>query len=170
MKKKGMFLAALAAALTLTASVGSAWAYFTTYAEARGSYTISLKGHETTVSENFSAWTKEVTVANDADSDPVYVRARAFCGSEYRLSYSDEGGRWSPAEDGYYYYDSILPGGASTEKLLVKIEGIPEDAEDGDNFNVVVVYETAPVRYDESGEPYADWSAILDTGTVKGGA
>lgn len=170
MKKKGMFLAALAAALTLTASVGSAWAYFTTYAEAKGSYTISLKGHETTVSENFSAWTKEVTVANSADSDPVYVRARAFCGSGYDLIYSDESGRWTPAEDGYYYYNSILAGGDSTEKLLVKIEGIPEDAREGDDLNVIVVYETTPVRYSENGEPYADWSATLDTGTVKGGA
>ena len=42
MKKKSIFVAAFAAAMVAAASVGSAWAYFTTYAEAQGGYTISL--------------------------------------------------------------------------------------------------------------------------------
>ena len=42
----------------------------------------------------------------------------------------------------------------------------PEDAKEGDDFNVVVVYESTPVLYDEKGDPYpydkADWNQILD--------
>lgn len=168
MKRKNILLAALAVSLTLSAGAGSAWAYFTTYTDAAGGYTLEL-GDKTTVSENFSSWTKQVSITSREDSQPVYVRARAFCGSEYTLVYSGSE-KWSPNSDGYYYYSDILNAGESTEILDVKIENIPEDVKNGDNFNVVVIYETTPVRYREDGTPYADWSAKLNTGTVKGGA
>ena len=169
MKKRSICLAVLATVLTLTATVGSAWAYFTTYAEARGSYTLSLEGHTTTVSENVLDWTKFVKIENAEGSGPVYVRARAFCGSGYSLSYTDADGRWSPAGDGYYYYNKAVAGGESTSELQVKIQR-PENVSDPDDFNVVVIYETTKVRYNADGEPYADWSATLQTGTVEGGA
>lgn len=168
MKKRTFFLAAIAMALILTAAADSAWAYFTTYAEARGGYTISL-GDETTVEEGFSAWTKHVTIANSSDSEPVYIRVKAFCGSAYSLVYSDTDGKWSPGEDDYYYYSDIVPGGESTSELQVKIEDVPEDVEDADSFNVAVVYETTPVQYHEDGTPYADWTLAVDSGTVEGG-
>ena len=167
MKKKKIFLTACAIALICSVSIGSALAYFTTYTEAKGGYTISL-GDKTTVDEpTFSEWTKHVVITSANDSEPVWVRAKAFCGSEYSLVYSDKSGKWLPNSDGYYYYKDILTAGQSTEELLVKIENIPEDAED---FDIVVVYETTPVLYDESGEPYADWTLKVDSGTVEGGA
>ncbi|MEY8517084.1 hypothetical protein AALC25_09180 [Lachnospiraceae bacterium 29-84] len=165
MKKKSIFLAAAAAVLVSASTVGSAWAYFTTYAEAAGGYTISL-GDETQVKEEFSDWTKHVTITSEEGSEPVYVRAKAFSGSEYKLIYSDKSGKWSPGDDGYYYYSDILNGGESTEELLVKIENIPEDAA---NFDVVVVYESTPVKYEEDGTPYADWNGKVDSHTVEGG-
>ncbi len=168
MKKKNILLAALAVSLTLSAGVGSAWAYFTTYAQARGGYTIEL-GDKTTVEEDFSAWTKHVAITSNADSEPVYVRARAFCGQDYNLVYSGSE-KWTPGADGYYYYSDILNGGETTDVLDVRIENVPEEIEDAAAFNVVVIYETTPVRYHEDGEPYADWTATLNTGTVEGGA
>ncbi len=168
MKKNTMILAALAVILTLTAGVSSAWAYFTTYAEAKGGYTLHL-GDKTTVSENFSDWTKHVSIASETDSEPVYIRVKAFCGSEYSLIYSDAAGKWTPGEDGYYYYSDIVNGGGATDVLDVKIENVPEGMEDSDSFHVVVIYETTPVRYREDGTPYADWSARLDSGRVEGG-
>lgn len=168
MKKKNILLAVMAVSLTLTAGVGSAWAYFTTYAQARGGYTIEL-GDKTTVEEDFSAWTKHVAITSNADSEPVYVRARAFCGQDYSLVYSGSD-KWSPGADGYYYYSDILSGGGTTETLDVRIENVPEDITDAAAFNVVVIYETTPVRYHEDGSPYADWSVKLNTGTVEGGA
>lgn len=167
MKKNIAFPAAfiLSAALLLCAAVGSAWAYFTTYAEAKGGYTISL-GSKTTVEEKFSAWTKHVTVVSEDGSAPVWVRARAFYGSEYSASYSDESGKWTPGSDGYYYYSDILNGGETTDELLIKIGNIPEDVKDSESFNVIVVYETTPVQYDESGNAYADWTFKVDTETV----
>ena len=67
MKKKNVILALLAAGLVLTSSVGSAWAYFTTYVEAQGGVTISL-GDETDVEETFSSWTKHVSITVDENS------------------------------------------------------------------------------------------------------
>ena len=53
---------------------------------------------------------------------------------------------------------------------MVKIENVPvEDVKDGSEFNVVVIYETTPVLYDESGKPYADWNAKQEARAVEGG-
>lgn len=168
MKKKTWFLAAAAVILALTAAVDDAWAYFTTYAQAKGGYTLSL-GDKTTVEEEFSAWTKHVVIANSEDSEPVYVRVKAFCGSEYALVYSDENGKWSPGGDGYYYYKDVVNGGGATDELLVKIEQVPEDVSDASQFHVVIVYETVPVLYREDGTPYADWTQKAETGKLEGG-
>lgn len=167
MKRRNMYLTALAFVLIFTTAIHSAWAYFTTYAEARGGYTLSL-GDETTVGEEFSAWTKHVTITTSEDSEPVFIRARAFCGSEYSLVYSDASGKWTPNSDGYYYYSDVVPGGGHTEVLDIKIENVPADVKDSDSFNVVVIYETTPALYREDGTPYADWTRKVDTGEVKG--
>lgn len=169
MKKKTAFLTALAVILVLAASIDSAWAYFTTYAEAKGGHTLSL-GDKTKVEEDFSAWTKHVSIQSDPDSEPVYIRVKAFCGSEYKLVFSDKSGKWSPGSDGYYYYSDIVNGGEATKELQVKIENVPKDVTDADSFNVVVIYESTPVLYKEDGTPYADWKNKVNTGTVKGGA
>ncbi len=169
MKKKNCLLAVLVLAVVLTAGIKKAWAYFTTYAEAAGGYTIEL-GDRTEVKEEFDQWVKHVVVTADADSkEPVYIRARAFCGSAYTLDYSDASGKWTPGGDGYYYYSDVLKAGESTEELLVHIGNIPKDAEVGDSFHVAVIYESAPLRYDEEGNPYAGWDEILDSGKLEGG-
>lgn len=168
MKKRDWCLAVLAFALILTAVGRGAWAYFTTFAEARGGYPISL-GDETRVKEEFSAWTKHVTITVSEDSEPVFVRAKAFCGSRYSLVYSDAGGKWTPGGEGYYYYSDPVAAGGSTDVLDIKIENVPSDVKDSESFHVVVIYETTPVLYQEDGTAYADWTRKVDGGTVKGG-
>ena len=113
-----------------------------------------------------------MVIENVESSEPVYIRARAFCGSQYTLVYSGEG--WTQGSDGYYYYGNIVNGGASTGRLDIRIENIPADPEEMERFNVVVIYESTPVKYHEDGSPYTveetDWSELLDTGsTVSGG-
>ncbi len=169
MKKKSSILAVLVLAAVLTAGIGKAWAYFTTFAEAAGGYTIEL-GDRTEITEKFDQWVKHVVITADEDSkEPVYIRARAFCGSAYTVEYSDASGKWTPGEKGYYYYSDILNAGGSTDELLVRIGNIPKDAKEGDSFHVVVVYESAPVRYQEDGTPYADWDEVLDSVRMEGG-
>lgn len=153
--KKSILLLILAVTMVLSTYIGSAMAYFTTYTEAKGGYVINLEGQIIT-REDFYEWTKHVTVVSTENSVPVYVRARAFAGDQYELTYSGNG--WSRGSDGFYYYNEILYGGQETPELLVHIGNIPEDAVEGDDFNVIVIYEYTPVQYDENGNPYADWS------------
>lgn len=157
---------ALAAVTVAGAGIGQAWAYFTTYAEAAGGYTITL-GDRTEIREDFNDWTKHVVVTSEEGSQPVYVRARAFCGSRFTLLYSGDG--WTQEGD-YYYYGDILYGGQSTRTLDIRIADIPETL-DKDYFNVVVIYESVPVQYHEDGTPFTiqetDWDEILDTGSAE---
>ena len=162
---KSKILALLAVVMILGAGIGTAYGYFTTYTEAAGGYTIWL-GDETEIEETFSAWTKHVIIASEEDSQPVYIRAKAFCGSEYELEYIDESGKWTLEADGYYHYSDIVYGGESTEELLVRIGNIPEEITEPAEFNVVVIYESTPVRYDTAGNPYADWTVTLDSGSA----
>ena len=177
MKKRKYFpgvLALAAVCAVASAGIGKTWSYFTTYTEAAGGYPIQL-GDRTDITEDFTEWTKHVTIANEPGSEPVYIRAKAFCGSQYTITYSGEGWTWNE-EDGYYYYNYAVEGGNSTESLNLKIDGIPENPEDLERFNVVVIYESTPVKYHEDGSAYTveetDWDEILDTGSTEssGGA
>ena len=163
MKKRHILLAALALVLLVTGSIGTAYAYFTTYVVTVGGYPVSL-GSETEITESFYSWTKRVTITNEAGSEPVYVRARAYAGSVYELTYSDESGLWSPGSDGWWYYSAPVSGGESAGELQVHIGNVPEESSEGDSFSVVVVYETTPVLYTADGTPYGDWNVTLDRG------
>lgn len=81
-------LTAVAVMLVLSAVMGSAWAYFTTYARAKGGYPIVL-GHEEHDDEEFKNWEKTLSITVSKDSRPVYLRARAFCSDDYPLLFSD---------------------------------------------------------------------------------
>ena len=163
-------LAFTAAALVLTANVGSADAYFTTYVEAQGGTVVHL-GDETHIQEDVNGWVKHLTVLNKEGSDPVYVRARAFCGSQYELIYA--GNDWLAADDGFYLYKGIVEGGKTTAELTITVKG----EEKKNSFDVTVIYESIPVQYDEDGNtlnpvvktesgeranPAVDWNKKLD--------
>lgn len=157
MKKKSILLLALTVVLVLAAAIQPAIAYFTTYAQARGNKPLSLG--DTWIEERFEEWVKYISVHNEPGENggmSVYVRARAFSGAAYPLSYDYDETYWVEGNDGYYYYTEILEPGMSTgydestgvdRRLKVSITR-PAQAEDGDSFNVPVVYETVPVVRD----------------------
>ena len=158
--KKTLCLAGTALLLTAGLSVGSAMAYFTTYTQVSGGVTLSLGMTTTTPEETVDNWTKHVTVQNTGDYD-CFVRVRAFAGAQYQDGLTYSGNNWSLADDGYYYYSQIVEAGSSTEDVLdirIAHENIDQD------FNVIVVQESAPVIYDENGNPTGDWDHILDSG------
>ena len=140
-------------------------AYFTTYTAASGGVTLNMGFSETIPKEDFSNWTKHVSVENTGDYD-CYVRVKALAGSKYQdgLQYSDSDGKWTPGEDGYYYYSDLIAPGESTSVLDIRIDSKESDA----SFNVVVVQESTKVLYNENNEPYADWTQIADTSETTG--
>lgn len=160
MKNKKIFLTAAAAcsALILASSIAPAFAYFSTYERALGGYTIHLDDYEEHW-EDVKDWTKHVKIKNqDKSNEHVYVRVRAIAGEEVMktLVYS-AGDKWNVGADGYYYYSDPLAPGEETTQIDVKINSIPITV-DPESFNVVVVYECCPVRYDEAGNPKpANW-------------
>lgn len=169
MKKTKYLLTLLAAGTILTAGIGQAMAYFTTYVEAEGNFTIRL-GDETKIVEKFENWVKELKVSNEEGSEPVFVRAKAFYAPDtLTLEYSGDG--WSLGEDSYYYYNVPVNAGEATESLKVAINNIPTDVAKGDVFNVIVIYESTPVLYHEDGTAYADWnSELVVTGRTESSA
>lgn len=169
MKKKTIFFQlALPILLILVTSIDSALAYFTTYAESKGGGVIEL-GSTSIDYEEFTNWTSHVYINSASNSQPVYVRARAFAGGQYELTYDGEG--WTRGDDDdaddFYYYDEILYAGETTNAFLTRIQNVPNDAVPGDSFNVIVIYETIPVQYDADGNPYADWSLVNSGGSAQ---
>lgn len=177
MKKPKWLLAALALAVILGAGIGQAVAYFTSYTEALGGYPIYL-GNRTEITEEFNDWTKRVVVHNEAASaEAVWIRVKAF--SSYDLVF--DGADWSAGEDGYYYYAYPVEPGTDTGALDIRIGRLdaagtlqkPEPPEEDDpqqSFDVIVIYESTPVRFGTDGSRLpADWNEILDTGRMEGG-
>lgn len=167
MKKSKMILAAAAVVLPLGIAGGSALAYFTANTTAAGGYAVEV-GMDTEIDEEFSDWTKHVTITNKTGGGAVYVRAKAFSGSLYNLTYTGTTG-WHEGTDGYWYYadgsgkPTPLKPGETTSELLVEITGMPEKEEDKkEEFNVIVIYEQMPVKYNADGTPIVptaeDWA------------
>ena len=160
---KGMAgLAAAALALTVSVSADNAIAYFTVWASASGSHELELDFTKTMPEGTVTDWVKTITVKNTGDK-PCYVRATAFAGSQYGLTWdlADSGG-WFAKADGYYYWHEALKPGASTDAVKVKID----HAKATGDFNVIVAQECTPASYDEEGNLHswdqADWSRMAD--------
>lgn len=158
LNKRPVILAAAALGLTATLTVGSAMAYFTTYSEAKGSVELNIGFTETEINETVDGEGKHIVISNIGDYD-CFVRVRAF--STLELGYAASGD-WRDGGDGYWYYDSVLPSGGSTEELLVTFE-YPKNTEQDkvEEFNIIVIQECTPVVYDENGSPIADWNQVI---------
>lgn len=195
MRKRNLVLIALVFALIICATIQPAMAYFTTYVRAKGGHEVTF-GDTTKITEEYSNYTKRVTIWSKDDSYPVFIRAKVLYEGKFEIAVSGTG--WTAKQDdGYYYYGSnsstdhrtvthtILNGGQSTNgPLCVEIKNVPpEKLEDGSpnpafqrltegekSFSVVVVYESTPVRYNADGEAEAKWDAdIIDVGSTTGG-
>ena len=157
-----VLIAILAFALVAGSGIGTAWAYFTSFATAKGSYTLRL-GDREDIEEDVVEGKKEGVISVSEDSQPVFIRARGFCGDEYSLAYDKESENWTEGKDGFWYYGSPVEANGKTDKLIIHIldkDGKKIDASkvaDGTKFNVIVVYESTPAIYSEDGKATADW-------------
>ena len=163
LSKRTICLAAAAVALTGTLAVGSAYAYFTTYSEAKGNVVFQMGETRTEPHEKVKEGKKIVFIENTGDYD-CYIRVKAYAGNNYNLSYADGGsGKWYDGGDGYWYYKDILEAGSTSETVLVNIpKELLEDITDEKDLNVIVIQECTPVQYDDDGEPYADWNVTFE--------
>ena len=163
MKRKSFVLTVLVLALVLSATIGSALAYFTANASAVGSVPIELGGG-TRMEEEVGSWSKTVTIRYDTgdpnNTQPVYVRFRAFGpsydGGDGALTVTGEG--WTQSGDWYYYSQALDPEHADASPISVQIAEMTRAQydkflEEGDGLDVIVVYESAPVLYNADGSP-----------------
>ena len=164
--KKTIGLIAVSFLLIACLGVGSAMAYFTTYAVAQGGYPISLGFTETEIEEEVTD-KKVVTIKNTGDFE-CFIRIKALVGDKYKsnLTYTEtlaqgESAKWILGEDGYYYYRDVLKPGETSKALVVSFS-FPKDTEASDEFNVIIIQEETKVLYKENGTPYADWDKLAD--------
>ncbi len=163
MKKRHILLTILAVIFVLSSSIGTAIAYFTTFVTAKGGYVVHL-GNQTKITENYSSGKKVLSVTNTGAEGkyPVFVRVRAFAGSDYELEAVDTTGKWildrgfgQDTEGKYWYYKDELVGNATSEELTINITYKDKDKEwkDGAERNIIVVYESTPAVFTSSGDP-----------------
>ena len=164
MKRKSIVLAVLAMVLVLGLSVGTAWSYFTDTTTAEGSVTLSVEP-TTTIDEENGPGTKAIRIRNTSDMSPLWVRARVYAATE--LGADASGTNWSGQIVDWYQYGEPVAPGAATEPLNVTFTlkrpfdatENPNGANDGDEQNIVVIYECVPVSYDASGNALpANWN------------
>ena len=175
MKRFSIVAVIIASAITVGACIVPAWAYFTDTTTAKGGLPVSVD--KTEMREWYLVGQKHVIISNNDKSDrPVYVRARVYSSMEYEAT----GVNWSatPDADGWYNYDGVVkPGDAANELTVtitfppVKSDEQPDGAVYGDNYNVIVYYESTPAIEIEGSETYEppDWNNVEDSGTDEGG-
>lgn len=164
MKRTKLTMTALAAMLVLGMSAGTAWAYFTDSTTAEGSIPIKVEP-TTTITEENGPGTKTIRIRNTGENVPAYARVRIYAASD--LGASAVGDGWSGSIGSWFEYAEPLAVGAETKPLEVSFElehayneaeGI-EGARNGDETNIIVVFECVPVTYDADGNPLpASWN------------
>lgn len=177
MKKKYLILAVLAIAMVLSASIGTAIAYFTTYADARGGYVIHMK-YETEIHEDVDAGVKRITITNNPEAGtetgtyPVFVRVRIWHGSDTNIDgIAGTGWQTTPDSTNAYRYGSALYTGQTTGPLQIDISEVKgSGVRPGDPVDVVVTYESVPAVFDAAGDPDQDtaWANAAAIHTING--
>lgn len=162
--KKSIILASAALVLTGVVSVGSAMAYFTTYTTASGGVTMNMGFTQTIPEEDVDEEGKHVKITNTGEYD-CFVRVKVF--AEIDVDYKPGEG-WKQNGD-YWEYTKVLKGreaeeekGESTSELLVTYTyPKPDEGEEPEPFDIVVIQECTPVLYDADGNAYADWTRVI---------
>ena len=163
MKKKTLFLAVLAVVLVLSSGIGTALAYFSTFADARGGYVIHLESR-TEIEEKVTAATKTVTITNLAETEadigqnPVFVRLRATTDSDGTLDYSKNTSAVWQQSGSYWYYTQPIKSGEATDPAFVIDVKLNRELKEGEVLDVVVTYESVPALYKANGDPDPDTS------------
>jgi len=146
MKRLQYTALALAMVCILGCSAKNAISYFTTFANAKGGVTMHLVD-ETTITEEVRDGKKVVVIHNNSKDTAVYVRVKAFAFIAGKDAIQDgTGTNWSRSSDGYWYYGPVLEPGEDTSELTISFL-YPEDKEEGDEYEVTVVYESVPAQY-----------------------
>ena len=165
-QKRSYILSLLALVLILCAFIQPAWAYFTASRQADGAVPIAFV-RKTTITEVPDGLTKSVTIHNDEKSTVyVWVRARAYAGKQFTLTY-DYGNHWEKIGDWVYYKTAIAPGTSTDpdDPLVVTLSN-PGPIKPPDVVNVGVVYESITAFYDNETNDFRkpkaeDWSKAL---------
>lgn len=160
-KRSGKICAALLAVLVLSASLAAGeGAYFSDYETALGEVPVYLSG-QTEVKESVADGKKTISIINTGNST-VVVRVAVYGPDIMQVSFEkdndwDETQYDEASKSGYYYYKSVLAPGEATSEIYAEVNiKNPTDKEKaalatlGDQFEIIVVQESAPAVYDEN--------------------
>lgn len=149
-KNNKTLIAIIAVIMTLSVSAGFSLAYFSDFTQAAGRASLHLSG-QTELTEYFAGNSKTISVTNTSE-EPVdmVTRIKVAGPSAFEYTYDQTGSaHWVEGDDGWWYYDRVLPQGKSTGDLTVSWE-IPKDNKD-DDYDITVLHESFAAKYDEEG-------------------
>lgn len=165
MRKSRLVILAAAVVLIMALTLPAALGYFSTYVRIPGTKTVHLSDGDKMKEENVSG-SKHVVITADEDSDPIFVRVKAFAPTDIEDKLVYEGKGWTKGADGWWYYDEPLSKGGSAAIDI----SLPDIEIDKATFNVVVLHEYVPAIPDGRGGLTADWTnPSLDVTKAEGG-
>ena len=158
MKKLMLILMIFVSALmTLLVTLSDSVAYFTAYRQISGEKKTEI-AHQTEIREEVGKWYKDVSVSAEDDSQPVFVRVKAFAPEGLILSYVGED--WTEGEDGWLYYGKVLKASETTSLLHIEWNDAPEGAQE---YHIAVIYEAIPAVMNNG-----EWTADCQKGEGNG--
>lgn len=123
------------------------YAYFTTYTEAKGEYSIDLALPKCTVTKRKTNNTTYAKI-NNISTVSCYVRMKICVPSNTKINVKSDNIKWYEY-NGYWYYSDMLKSGASTNELEIEVEG---------DKTLITIGECTEVAYnDVSKTTYGDW-------------
>ena len=140
---KKLSLLVIAMVLVLSLTVGLTLAYFSDYTEAKGGAKLAL-GNKTEITEDVTKDSKTVYVTNTGETN-VVVRVMIVGPTGMKVTAE---GKWEPHGDYYYYNEILKPGDTTKGTLFANTKDYPVGIDLGDEYQIVVVHESAQPTYD----------------------
>ena len=161
MNKKICLLTFVSLVLVLAVLIQSSMAYFYAFTNAKGKVTVTLFDDSEIIESKVTVNMKNLVITNTG-TDPIFVRAKAVYPSDCTVTLSDESASagWVVKEEWCEYGTKL----EKQESIEIKFNVVlPENAPDGAEYNIVLLYEATPALNNGS-QWYADWTRIISPG------
>ena len=146
-RKRMLILAAVL--LIAGISAQTAFAYFSAYDSALGQAKMNLNS-KTQIKETVYDAGKDILVSNAGETD-VIVRVRVFGPDGMTVTAPEK--YWKEGNDGFYYYNYILPAGATmpeAAKIEASLKDVSEDvANQYGDVEITVIHESTIFAYSD---------------------
>ena len=152
LRKNKILIISIIVLLILLVTARAVYAYLTNYIRGTGNIVLQLDNPKIEITESSQGNSKGISIKNVSGSNE-YVRVKVV--TPQTVTANSSSTNWTLKNDGYYYYNSVIENGQSSNILF------SFSTTKTDNYKTAIIVEETIEKYNEDGTGYADWNSTI---------